>query len=173
MTKSTSVSDRSCRSCCLPAPLRRKELKKERGPPARGAGRPAKSAGRENGAEYASAASAKRPETTGQASPDVKSGERGKTPQTTGQAPSKGVGSPQKGEIEKAEIRTRVLRSHTPQGDNKTNGGREQAKSNESRAKQRTTTTGQGAAAGNAKLSTEQRTKITTIFRAHRVVLRI
>src|SRR6185437_3443306 len=31
----------------------------------------------------------KTPETTGQASPDVKSGERGKTPQTTGQAPSK------------------------------------------------------------------------------------
>jgi hypothetical protein len=31
------------------------------------------------------------------------------------------------------------------------------------------TTTGQGAAAGSAKLSTEQRTKISTVFRQHRV----
>ena len=30
-------------------------------------------------------------------------------------------------------------------------------------------TTGQGAAAGAAKLSTEQRSKITTIFKQHRV----
>ena len=33
----------------------------------------------------------------------------------------------------------------------------------------RTTTTGQGAASGSAKLSTEQRTKITTIFKQHKV----
>lgn len=33
----------------------------------------------------------------------------------------------------------------------------------------RTTTTGQGAAAGSARLSTEQRTKITSIIRQHKV----
>ena len=33
----------------------------------------------------------------------------------------------------------------------------------------RSTTTGQGAASGSAKLSTEQRTKITTIFKQHKV----
>jgi hypothetical protein len=34
---------------------------------------------------------------------------------------------------------------------------------------QRSTTTGQGAAAGSAKLSTEQRTKISTVIRQHKV----
>ena len=35
--------------------------------------------------------------------------------------------------------------------------------------KSKRSTTGQGAAAGSAKLSTEQRSKITTIFKQHRV----
>ena len=44
------------------------------------------------------------------------------------------------------------------------------AKSIERGAEQnRTTTTGQGAAAGLARLSTEQRTKITSIIRQHKV----
>ena len=105
----------------------------------------------------------KTPETTGQASPDVKSGERGKTPQTTGQAPSKASDS------EKGEMKGRMDKGAEPhaQGDNKTNGGAA-SKSSET-TKQRSTTTGQGAAAGNAKLSTEQRTKITTVFKQHRV----
>ena len=37
------------------------------------------------------------------------------------------------------------------------------------REQNRSNTTGQGAASGSAKLSTEQRTKITTIFKQHKV----
>jgi len=44
------------------------------------------------------------------------------------------------------------------------------SKSNQGATEQnRSTTTGQGAAAGSAKLSTEQRTKITSVFKQHRV----
>ena len=43
-------------------------------------------------------------------------------------------------------------------------------KSSQSTTEQnRTTTTGQGAAAGSARLTTEQRTKITTVIRQHKV----
>jgi hypothetical protein len=48
------------------------------------------------------------------------------------------------------------------------NGG--SSKSTQTTTEQnRSNTTGQGAASGSAKLSTEQRTKITTIFKQHKV----
>jgi hypothetical protein len=43
------------------------------------------------------------------------------------------------------------------------------SKSSQTTTEQNRTTTGQGAAAGSAKLTTEQRTKITSIIRQHRV----
>jgi hypothetical protein len=43
------------------------------------------------------------------------------------------------------------------------------AKSSQSTASEKPATTGQGAAAGSTKLSTEQRSKITTIIRQHKV----
>jgi hypothetical protein len=52
--------------------------------------------------------------------------------------------------------------------DSKTEGA-SPSKSSESTNEKSRTTTGQGAAAGSAKLSTEQRTKITTIIREHKV----
>ena len=45
----------------------------------------------------------------------------------------------------------------------------QKSKSTQSTTQENRTTTGQGAAAGSANLSTEQRTKITTIFRQHKV----
>ena len=43
------------------------------------------------------------------------------------------------------------------------------SKSTQRTTEQNRATTGQGAAAGSAKLSTEQRTKITTVIRQHKV----
>jgi Protein of unknown function (DUF1236) len=83
----------------------------------------------------------KAPETTGQATQGTKSGEH-KTHETTGQAPSK-TSEPDNGPIKHQTM----------------DKGSEQHRA----------TTGQGAAAGSAKLSTEQRSKITTIFRRHKV----
>jgi len=60
-------------------------------------------------------------------------------------------------------------------GDSKTNdsaqapAGAKSAQPTASEKSSTSTTTGQGAAAGSAKLSTEQRTKITTVFKQHKV----
>jgi hypothetical protein len=43
------------------------------------------------------------------------------------------------------------------------------SRSGQTTTQQNRTTTGQGAAAGSAKLTTEQRTKITTVIRQHKV----
>jgi hypothetical protein len=87
----------------------------------------------------------KPPETTGQASPEHKA------PETTGQAaPKSDMDQPKAGTIDKG------AEPHA-QG------------SSDVKAKQGPATTGQGAAAGSAKLSTEQRTKITSIIRQHKV----
>lgn len=96
-----------------------------------------------------------------------------KTPETTGQAPPK---EPVAGQMEKG--------TDVKKGDESKKGAEEmnkrtephaqnstdlKAKSNESAAKEHNATTGQGAAAGSAKLSTEQSTKITSIIRQHKV----
>lgn len=95
-----------------------------------------------------------------------------KTPETTGQAPPK---EPVAGQVEKgADVKksdelkkgAETDKRAEPHAENSTDL---KAKSNESAAKEHNATTGQGAAAGSAKLSTEQRTKITSIIRQHKV----
>jgi len=107
---------------------------------------------------------------SGQAAPDAKSG---KARETTGQAPKSDAD-------EKAQTPSRAMdnekksggadgksdvRSRTEQNGQGPNGA---SKSTQSTQENRTTT-GQGAAAGSANLSTEQRTKITSIIRQRKV----
>ena len=61
----------------------------------------------------------------------------------------------------KAEERTKA--------NSKENTAQDNVNSKSGRSGEKRTTTGQGAAAGSAKLSGEQRTKITTIIRQHKV----
>ena len=91
----------------------------------------------------------KAPQTTGQATPDAKSG-KAKPAETTGQSPKS----------EKSDMDKRAP------GDSDNHPAASTKSTTEG---QRSTTTGQGAAAGSAKLSTEQRTKITTIIKQHKV----
>lgn len=118
----------------------------------------------------------KAPQTTGQATPDTKSG---KAHETTGQAPKSdaddkartqnrsmdkdksGAAATGKSDVNGSSN----IRSRTEQ--NAPNGA--SSKSSQTTTEQNRTTTGQGAAAGSAKLTTEQRTKITSIIRQHKV----
>ena len=111
----------------------------------------------------------KTPETTGQATKsddsgkaDLKASDSNKTemkageqtkPSTTGQSPK----ASESGKVEMNENKSGASVKENTQ----TKSGAAQ-KSTES-------TTGQGAASGSAKLSTEQRTKITSIIRQHKV----
>ncbi len=135
----------------------------------------------------------KTPETTGQATKsddkaksDLKASDSNKAgmkaetkkPQTTGQAPKAS-------EFNKTEMNEK---SGTTKSDTKADSSKSGASVNEKAATKsgaetksgvsekssesvngKASTTGQGAAAGAANLSTEQRTKITTIFKQHRV----
>jgi hypothetical protein len=105
----------------------------------------------------------KSPRTTGQASPDSKA--TGKEQETTGQSPKSEApgkaGTMEKdksGAAGKSDVRSKSEQdgaaSKSPQSTTEQN---------------RSTTTGQGAAAGSAKLSTEQRTKITSIIKERKV----
>jgi uncharacterized protein DUF1236 len=106
----------------------------------------------------------KSPQTTGQIAPDGTA--TGKGHETTGQSPKsetpgkagamdKDRPGPSTG---KSDVRSKSEQNGaTP---NSTQGTVEQ---------NRSTTTGQGAAAGSAKLSTEQRTKITSVIKQHKV----
>jgi uncharacterized protein DUF1236 len=106
--------------------------------------------------------SGKGPQTTGQATPDAKSG---KARETTGQSP-------------KSDMDQRGP-SSAPQESSPANGGKNLKSNSENSPAapstksttegQRSTTTGQGAAAGSAKLTTEQHTKITSIIRQQKV----
>jgi hypothetical protein len=85
--------------------------------------------------------------------PSIKADDH-KSPQTTGQSP-KSEAPDKAGAIDKDKSSapgTSDMRSKSEQS-----GGSSKS------------TTGQGAASGSAKLSTEQRTKITTIFKQHKV----
>jgi len=93
----------------------------------------------------------KAPETTGQASPGMKAGER-KAPETTGQAAPNASGS------DKSQLKGQTMDKGTePHAQGSTD------------IKAKSSTTGQGAAAGSAKLSGEQRSKITSIIRQQKV----
>jgi hypothetical protein len=109
----------------------------------------------------------KSPQTTGQATPDTKSG---KAPQTTGQgAPEtksgKSTETTSPSPKSSAGETTQTPSQSMDQG-SKSGGASTQSQST---TQQNRTTTGQGAAAGAANLSTEQRTKITTIIRQQKV----
>ena len=105
----------------------------------------------------------KSPQTTGQAAPDSKA--TGKGHETTGQSP-KSETPDKAGAIDKDKSGAPGKSDVRPKSEQ--NGS--SSKSTQSTTEQnRSNTTGQGAASGSAKLSTEQRTKITTIFKQHKV----
>ena len=130
----------------------------------------------------------KAPQTTGQATPDTKAAK----PQTTGQAapdaksakPHETTGqSPKSDADDKAPTRNRAMDKDKAMDKDNKSGAEATGKSDvrskseehgaSSRSSQTTTehdraTTGQGAAAGSAKLTTEQRTKITSIIHEHK-----
>ena len=133
----------------------------------------------------------KAPQTTGQATPDAKSG---KTPQTSGQAtPDTKSGkahettgqSPKSDADDKAQTQNRSMdkdksgaaatgkpdangSSNVRSKSEETGPNGASSKSSQTTTEQNRATTGQGAA-GSGKLSTEQRTKITTIIKQHKV----
>lgn len=100
----------------------------------------------------------KSPQTTGQAAPDSKA--PGKGDETTGQSP-KSQSTDKPAAMDKDKF-------GASSGKSEKNGAA--PKSNQSTTEQnRSTTTGQGAAAGSAKLSSEQRTKISSIIKQRKV----
>jgi Protein of unknown function (DUF1236) len=142
----------------------------------------------------------KAPQTTGQATPDAKSGDAksgdaksgdvksGKAKETTGQATSDKLDksdkakettgqSPKSEKSEKSDMGQRGP-GGAPQESSPQNGGMNNksstdnnpsaSPSNRSSTEQNRTTTGQGAG-GAAKLTTEQRTKISTVIRSQKV----
>lgn len=110
-----------------------------------------------------------------------------KTPETTGQAPAK---EPEAGKMNKdthvkgdemkkgadkdrsaephRQNSTEQLKAKSDDSATKKSGEAATKKTEDSATKERSVTTGQGAA-GAARLSTEQRTKITSIIRTHKV----
>lgn len=105
-------------------------------------------------------------QTTGQATPDSKATSKGH--ETTGQSP-KSEAPDKAGSMNKektgspsgqSDMRTRTKSEQNGAASKSTQGTTEQ---------NRSTTTGQGAAAGSAKLSTEQRTKITSVIKQHKI----
>lgn len=134
----------------------------------------------------------KGPETTGQASPDSKmdrgssgtmnrssddkSSTGNKAPETSGQAPKSseqeksGAGTKSQSEP-KASPNTQGQRGATENKSemNKSSTDTDKTQNNAQDTRPNQSTTGQGAAAGQAKLSTEQRTKITTVIRNQKV----
>jgi hypothetical protein len=111
----------------------------------------------------------KAPQTTGQATPDAKSG---KAKETTGQATpgANNKGKETTGQSPKSEKSDMDQRGPANGGVNKSNtdNGPAASSSTRSSAEQNRTTTGQGAA-GPAKLTTEQRTKISSVIRSQKV----
>jgi hypothetical protein len=98
-----------------------------------------------------------------------------KTPETTGQAPPKEpvAGQMEKGtDVKKGDQMKKGAETDKRAEPHAQNSTDDKMKSRESAAQEHqehNATTGQGAAAGSAKLSTEQRGKIVTIFKHHRV----
>ena len=110
----------------------------------------------------------KAPQTTGQATPDAKSA---KPHETTGQSPKSDAddkASSQNRSMDKEKSGAAATGKSDIRSKNEESGASSRS-SQTTTEHNRTTTTGQGAAAGSAKLSTEQRTKITTVIRQHKV----
>ena len=106
----------------------------------------------------------KAPETTGQAP------EGDKTNASDRSAPDKGAMGKKKGAAVKGSSDANSSGDVKATSGEKAAQGATGAKSTQSTTTERErATTGQGAAAGSAKISTEQRTKITTIIRQHKV----
>jgi hypothetical protein len=128
----------------------------------------------------------KGPETTGQstqepapgaaggsrATQDMKSN-REKNPGTTGQAPGEASPDTQRSGASSNEKNSNTKMRSDEKGGAGMNRSDERSGSSQMNRSQtensRSTTTGQGSAAGSAKLSTEQRTKISTVIRQHKV----
>jgi len=106
----------------------------------------------------------KTPQTTGQATPDDKSG---KAKETTGQAPKS---EPKSDMGQRSPGGAAPESSPATGGVNKSNTDNSPAASpsTKSSSEENRATTGQGAA-GSAKLSTEQRTKISSVIREQKV----
>jgi outer membrane biosynthesis protein TonB len=108
----------------------------------------------------------KAPQTIGQPAPDAKSG---KAKETTGQAPKSDVD-------QKAQAPSRSMDKDSKPGAAATGASKTEqnaqsprgSKSTQSTSEQDRTTTGQGAA-GSAKLTNEQRTKITSVIKEQKV----
>ncbi|HEY2754386.1 MAG TPA: DUF1236 domain-containing protein [Pseudolabrys sp.] len=127
----------------------------------------------------------KGPETTGQStqesSPGASGGSRAtqemkqnseKSPGTTGQAPGNASPDTQRSGTPGDKSPNAKTRSDEKGGAGMNRSEERSGSSQMNRSQtenSRSTTTGQGAAAGSAKLSTEQRTKITTVIRQHKV----
>lgn len=117
--------------------------------------------------------------------PDAKNARGQKAPETTGQAPeSDKTKASDKGVMDKGAMDNKKNKGAAAKGSSDANGIADvKAKTNENTAQGATgakssqsstaekdrATTGQGAASGSTKLSTEQRTKITTIIRQQKV----
>ena len=115
----------------------------------------------------------KAPQTTGQATPDAKSA---KPHETTGQSPKSDANdkaSTQNRAMDKDKSMDKEKSGAAATGKSDIRSKSEEngasSRSSQTTTEQNRTTTGQGAAAGSAKLTTEQRTKITTVIRQHKV----
>jgi hypothetical protein len=106
----------------------------------------------------------KAPETTGQA-PNMSEPDKARAIDKAGKTPEpKANVKGSAGVDEKAQIKSNDKTKNSEVNSNE----RSSATAKSSTTEQSKQTTGQGAAAGAAKLSTEQRTKITSIIREHR-----
>ncbi len=109
--------------------------------------------------------------------PGAQNAQGKKAPETTGQAPEgDGTKASNKGAMDNKTDKGAAAKdsSDAKSGDvktktNDTAQGATGAKSSQPTTDKDRATTGQGAAAGSANLSTEQRTKINTIIRQHKV----
>jgi len=117
----------------------------------------------------------KAPQTTGQATPDAKSA---KPRETTGQSPKSDAddkASTQNRAMDKDKAMDKEKSGAAATGKSDVRSKSEEngasSRSSQTTTEQNRATTGQGAAAGSAKLTTEQRTKITTVIRQHKVEL--
>ncbi len=115
----------------------------------------------------------KAPQTTGQATPDAKSA---KPHETTGQSPKSDAddkASTQNRAVDKDKSMDKDKSGAAATGKSDVRSKSEEngasSRSSQTTTEQNRTTTGQGAAAGSAKLTTEQRTKITSVIRQHKV----
>jgi hypothetical protein len=115
----------------------------------------------------------KAPQTTGQATPDAKSA---KPHETTGQSPKSDAddkASTQNRAVDKDKSMDKDKSGAAATGKSDVRSKSEESgassRSSQTTTEQNRATTGQGAAAGSAKLTTEQRTKITTVIRQHKV----